>query len=250
MVRVKEDLSGKTFGRWKVLYQTDDYVGPGGKHEAMWHCVCSCESHTESDVLGSNLRHGRTLSCGCLVKEKIKELQECNKKHNKYDLSGDCGVGLTSNTNREFYFDLEDFDLIYDYCWFEDINKEGYHCLKSNDNQTRKMIRFHQLLGYKNYDHINRNPLDNRKSNLRPATNSQNSMNRSKRADNTSGVIGVSWYKKLNKWVVKIYENKKQHHLGYFIDKEEAIKVRLRAEVKYFGEFAPQKHLFEEYGII
>jgi hypothetical protein len=37
--------------------------------------------------------------------------------------------------------------------------------------------------------------------------------------------------------------------LGYFINKDDAIKTRLSAEAKYYGEFAPQKHLFEEYGV-
>ena len=43
--------------------------------------------------------------------------------------------------------------------------------------------------------------------------------------------------------------NGKNIHLGVFEDKEDAIKERLNAEVKYFGEFAPQTHLFKEYGI-
>ena len=37
--------------------------------------------------------------------------------------------------------------------------------------------------------------------------------------------------------------------LGYFNIKEDAIKTRLEAEAKYYGEFAPQRHLFEQYGI-
>ncbi len=44
--------------------------------------------------------------------------------------------------------------------------------------------------------------------------------------------------------------NKKKKHLGYFINKEDAIKARLIAEKEYFGEFAPQRHLFEQYEII
>lgn len=39
-------------------------------------------------------------------------------------------------------------------------------------------------------------------------------------------------------------------HLGYFDNKDDAIKARLYAEQKYFKEFAPQKHLYEQYGII
>lgn len=42
----------------------------------------------------------------------------------------------------------------------------------------------------------------------------------------------------------------KEIYLGTFTLKEDATKARLAAEAKYFGEFAPQKHLFEEYGIL
>ena len=50
-------------------------------------------------------------------------------------------------------------------------------------------------------------------------------------------------------WQVYISVDKKKIHLGWCSNKEEAIKIRLLAESKYYGEFAPQKHLFEEYGI-
>ena len=38
-------------------------------------------------------------------------------------------------------------------------------------------------------------------------------------------------------------------NLGYFTNKNDAIKARLNGEVKYFGEFSSQKHLYEQYGI-
>lgn len=41
----------------------------------------------------------------------------------------------------------------------------------------------------------------------------------------------------------------KEIYLGAFASKDDAIKTRLEAEAKHFGEFAPQRHLFEEYGI-
>ena len=45
-----------------------------------------------------------------------------NVKYNKYDLLGSFGVGWTTNTNKEFWFDLEDYDKIKDYCWAENNN--------------------------------------------------------------------------------------------------------------------------------
>jgi hypothetical protein len=39
-------------------------------------------------------------------------------------------------------------------------------------------------------------------------------------------------------------------NLGYFVNKTDAVIARLRAENQYFKDFAPQRHLFEQYGII
>lgn len=49
--------------------------------------------------------------------------------------------------------------------------------------------------------------------------------------------------------MARIVLDKKDIYLGRYSNKEDAIKARLEAEIKYFGEFAPQRHLFEQYGI-
>lgn len=108
----------------------------------------------------------------------------------------------------------------------------------------------HQLItGKKNIDHKNRNPLDNRKINLRDATPSQQVQNQPVRKTNTSGFIGVRFCKNIQKWRARIVINYKEINLGCFINKDDAIRARLKAEAEYFGEFAPQRNLFEEYGI-
>ena len=50
-------------------------------------------------------------------------------------------------------------------------------------------------------------------------------------------------------WAARITVNKHRIHIGSFSNKEDAIVARLQAEAKYFGKFAPQRHLFEKYGI-
>lgn len=66
-----------------------------------------------------------------------------------------------------------------------------------------------------------------------------------------SGIIGVTPVKDSNpqKWKAYITVNKKNINLGSYFDKNDAIIARLNAEREYWGEFAPQRHLFEEYGI-
>ena len=168
---------------------------------------------------------------------------------NKYDLSGKYGIGWTSNTNKEFYFDLEDYDKIKDYTWFENILSSGYSRLDAYNPSTRKTIGMHYLLGCKYYDHIDRNPLNNRKTNLRFATSQENARNRGVSKRNSSGFIGVHFDKEKNKWRSGITINYEHIRLGYFVNKDDAIRARLDAEAKYFGEFAPQRHLFEKYNI-
>ena len=84
-------------------------------------------------------------------------------------------------------------------------------------------------------DHENGNGLDNRESNLRVATRSQNGSNRAIGRNNTSGVIGVS--RRDLKWIARIMVEGVSIYLGRFGTKEQAIVARYEAEVKYFGEF-------------
>ena len=68
MVKVKNDLTGRTFGRLKVIKQVEDHVQSNGRHVAMWECICSCEDHNTVFVIGDSLKGGKTASCGCLHK--------------------------------------------------------------------------------------------------------------------------------------------------------------------------------------
>ncbi len=171
------------------------------------------------------------------------------RKYNQYDLDGGFGIGWTSNTNEEFYFDLEDYDKIKDYCWRAYTQPDGHKTVRTRDRITGKNIMIHHLIFGKNCDHINRNTFDNRKNNLRVATYQENARNSSVAKNNTSGVTGVTWNSRDRCWQARIGVNYRSKSLGCFINKEEAIVARLEAERKYYGEFAPQRHLFEQYGI-
>ena len=83
--------------------------------------------------------------------------------------------------------------------------------------------------------------IDNRRINLRRATQAQNCMNRGVRQDNRSGAIGVRWHNASKKWIASIKVVGKQKHLGVFSNKSDAIRARKTAEEKYFGEFAYSK---------
>lgn len=217
--------------RLTILRQVDDFVQPNGKHRAMWECKCSCGNPNLIISRGDGLRSGHTKSCGCINIEKSTDrLVNFNTKRNNYDLSGEYGVGYASNTNKEFYFDLEDFDKIKNYCWYENV--QGYICSESNGYNVL-MHRFILEVDdkSKDVDHKDHNKNNNKKCNLRICTRSQNSMNR----ENT---IGVYWDNFRNKWVSKIRLNYKNIFLGRFNSFEDAVKARKEAEEKYFGEFS------------
>jgi HNH endonuclease len=85
-------------------------------------------------------------------------------------------------------------------------------------------------------DHKDRNRLNNRIANLRPATSAQNSANQSVRCTNLLGIKGVQ--KRGRKFRAYITIDYKTIHLGTFWTAEEAINARKVAEGQYQGEYA------------
>lgn len=88
-------------------------------------------------------------------------------------------------------------------------------------------------------DHIDGDKLNNCRSNLRIVTPHQNSVNRhSLNRNNTSGFRGV-FPRKNGTWGAQIRANGKHYFLGYFQTPEDAVKARIEAELKYYGEVCP-----------
>lgn len=238
-IGVYKNLVGKRFGRLTVIQKSDDfYISPKGTKFIKWVCLCDCGNVIVTT--GNSLKQGHTKSCGCLNNEKRSLLGKSSKRYNQYDLSGKYGVGWTNNTNEEFYFDLEDYDKIKDYCWF--LDNRGYILANTFNSKKHKMVQMHRLLmNYpknKDVDHINHNTKDNRKSNLRICFHRDNQKNLKLSIDNTSGVTGVSWDKNKNNWIVQIQCNNNPIYLGRYIDFKDAVKARKEAEKIYFGEYS------------
>lgn len=237
-----EDLTGRQFGRLTVLRRCEDHISPSGYKSTQWLCQCSCEKQTIIKVTTKNLKRGTTQSCGCLAREKLIERNR-DGHNNRYDLSGEYGIGYTSKGD-EFWFDIEDYDKIKDYCW--NYNSDGYVTACLPNSKKGKIIRLHRLVmnvtesdiyvDHKTHPPNDEHKIDNRKSNLRVVTYSQNTMNSSLRSDNSSGCTGVSFHKKDQKWCASITVNQNTIWLGSFINFEDAVKVRKEAEIKYFGE--------------
>lgn len=87
-------------------------------------------------------------------------------------------------------------------------------------------------------DHIDGNPLNNQRSNLRLATHRENSFNTKRPTTNKSGFKGVYWHKAAGKWAACITIHDKAKHLGLFVDIDDAAKAYELAARANFGAFA------------
>lgn len=229
-------MTNKTFDRITVIRRVDDLIDKNGRKYVRWACKCNCGNPNEFYVLGDNLRTKKVKSCGCLRKYNMSIIRNRTCKDNQYDLSNDFGIGWTTNTNKPFYFDLEDYDLIKGHRWYE---QNGYVVCVVNEKKNLQMqnLIMDPQKGER-VDHIRHNTMDNRKSQLRIGTISDNTINRRKSKSNKSGVPGVCWHKGTRKWSAYITKNKKRYFLGVYSNIEDAIKVRMQAENDLFGEWS------------
>lgn len=249
MVKVKEDMTGWVMNehgfpdsRLTVIKQVEDYVNPSGKHYARWLCECSCKDHNLIIINGTHLRSGATLSCGCLGQERR---QNANTKHDKTGTKlYRIWINMKSrcyNPNNEFY-----------YCY----GRKGIELCDEWKDDFESFYNWSILNGYdENLSSlecsIDRIDVDGNycPQNCRWVDSFCQAMNHGIQKNNRSGVRGVKWQSEAGKWYAQIDIKNKRIHLGSFNNKNDAIIARLKAELKYLGDSAPQKYLFEQYKI-
>jgi hypothetical protein len=106
-------------------------------------------------------------------------------------------------------------------------------------NYGKTTIFMHNLImGRTRIDHANGNGLDNRRSNLRPATNGQNMANRRPNIHSSSPYKGVGWKSSSGKWQARIRVDGTRYTLGFFDSEREAAEAYDAAARVAFGEFA------------
>lgn len=163
---------------------------------------------------------------------------------------------INSPKHGEFtvLIDDEDYDKIKDFKWYVGVNKKYRYYVGCGFNfgekgkRKQKTIQLHRFIidcpeGMV-VDHVNHNTLDNRKSNLRICSQSENCKNNQKSKINKSGFKGVKISIKKHKgkiysyWVAAIGYNYKNINLGSFKNKKDAAMAYNQAAIKYHGEFA------------
>jgi hypothetical protein len=137
---------------------------------------------------------------------------------------------------------LQDFDELSKFKWSAKWDKGSFYASRNifiNGKKTR-ILMHRQIMGDPQgfqVDHVHGDTLDNRRSELRLATGSQNQWNTKMRSDNSSGFKGVSRHTATGRWQSKISAYKKRTHLGYFDTAQEAHEAYCAAAAEYHGEF-------------
>lgn len=151
---------------------------------------------------------------------------------------------ITTKRGHVVLIDAIDLDLVNQYHWTTSFSGRDttYAVAYIRINQRSQPVFMHRLLTDAPkglcVDHINRNGLDNRRGNLRLASNSQNQANRRLGRNNTSGFRGVYFSIERQKWQSRIVVNQKGIELGRFEDIKDAARAYDRAAIAAFGSYA------------
>ena len=136
----------------------------------------------------------------------------------------------------------EDYDWICHLKWYRGTC--GYavvyiYCPKTKKQHGLFMHRvILRLKSNESCDHINGNRLDNRRENLRIATQAENVRNASAQKGSTSKFKGVYWNKRRKKWHSQVRIGSTRFHLGFYKEEEEAGRAYDKKASELFGEFA------------
>ncbi len=152
---------------------------------------------------------------------------------------------ITLSKGQVTLIDDEYYEKFNTFKWYLDAHGYVRRTLTKSEknefnNKTTRMMLHQEILGKAplgfEIDHIDRNKLNNQKSNLRFVSRRENNLNRKIPKHNKSGLRGVHFYKITNKWRATIRINGKDKHLGYFNQKEEAGRAYNKAWLIYNGK--------------
>lgn len=218
-----KDITGHRYGKWTVICH--DHKDNTSKE--YWKCLCECGR--EYVVRADQLKGGVSKSCLFCRSIPLEGREAVNKyvDHQNY-------IECIVRNGDAFIFDKDDHDLIGKYTWT--VNGVVSTNIKRRHERIQNLLMCPEA-GYV-VDHINHNPKDNRRANLRLCSQHENAMNCLTPVNNTSGYKGVSWSKRRNKWQVYIKHNYKHIYIGQYANKTDAARAYNQTAEKLFGEYA------------
>lgn len=146
----------------------------------------------------------------------------------------------------------EDYEFIMEWKWWANKSRTsyGYRWYAARTAPGRKHVSMHREIAKRaglpearDYDHKDRDGLNNTRGNIRPSTRSQNIANSTKAEGKSSHFKGVAWHKASRKWQACIKVEYKFIYLGVFEKEGDAAQAYLLAAKRYFGEFAHSSEL-------
>ena len=194
-------------------------VEPLGKRK--WRCICSCGNY--SHPYTSNIKRGVSTSCG-----------KCGR--NTYKALDNQTIEVTTANGLSFTIDKCDENLVRKSKWYICTNQNGYRSVINSKGVKLHNILFGATPGYE-IDHIDLNPLNNSRKNLRVITHQGNQINQPLQRNNSSGVSGVSYYPPRKKYRARIKIGQHDIHLGYYPTFQEAVQARNVGMECMFGEY-------------
>lgn len=211
------DLTGQKFNRWLVIKRAEN----NNQNKPTWFCRCKCG--TERNVSASSIRMGITKSCGCLQKENLQKMSKTHgkSKYPEYTVWLNI-IARCYNEKSDYYHDYGGRGISLCDIWRNDFSL-FYKDMGARPSSKHSIDRID----------VNGNYEPN---NCRWATATEQGWNKRVPRNNKVGVSGVHWYKSTNRWRVTITVNKKHISLGYYVNLDEAIKVRKEAEKLYWNK--------------
>ena len=187
---------------------------------------CSIEGCTNrSNTKGYCVTHHRMLKLDGVIHRTNRDPNEMIHITPYYEIHLYSSKGVTIGKT---YIDEVDYLTIKEHKWY--LGQRGYATTRINN----KLVLLHQLLVGKQIDHKDRDPLNNRRSNLRVCTQKQNTHNSGPTKNSSSRYKGVSRIRNSEKWEARI----KDIHLGRFSSEKEAAIVYNIAAIEHFGDYA------------
>ena len=151
------------------------------------------------------------------------------------------GIGLTQGKVAVVDDDMQ--DELNQYNWFAKKDRNTWYATRNDriDGKKTSISMHRQILGLergdgKIADHVNRNGLDNRRSNLRIVSPTENNRNHGGHKHNTSGHNGVSWNNNHQRWEAYLQTDGKRIHLGDYKNKVDAVEARRLGVIEHWGE--------------
>jgi len=180
----------------------------------LWKCECICGAI--KTIRSNHLRTGNTKSCGCLGRDIATKHGMCGTAEH---ITWAGMLARCNNIHHTYYLNYGERGIVVCARWHNFIN------FYNDMGQKPEGLTLERVDNNKGYY----------KENCKWATRSEQGRNRRVAKNSITGITGVRWNKKSQKYIASIGKNNTNIHLGFFNEIKDAIMARKNAEQKYWG---------------